>query len=250
MDKKWEPRHTLALVAVVAITGVVAVSILRDRIVNQQFKVVTVTGHGKVDYQPDRATVSMGVQVDKKAKAEEALNELNAKIGAIRQVLMRLGVKVADINTKNYSLYTQYDYKDNVQVVSGYSANQQLEVKINNLKDSKDLLNKVIVEAGKAGANQINGVAFDTTKLEEYKQEARVKAIEDAKDKAVKLAAVAGVELGAITNWYENQSPDDTGGPIMDSKLGMGGGGASASPSISSSGNQIIVEIGISYNIK
>ncbi|MEI6378689.1 MAG: SIMPL domain-containing protein [Candidatus Falkowbacteria bacterium] len=249
MNNKWEPRHFLVLLAILAITGVVTVSILRDRIVNQQFKVVTLTGRGKVDYQPDQATVSLGVQIDKKAKAEEALNELNTKIAGVRQAMTHLGVKDENIDTKNYSLYTQYDYKDNIQVVSGYSANQQLDIKIINLKDSKDLLNKVIIEAGKAGANQVNGVTFTTTKLEDYKQEARIKAIEDAKAKASRLAGAAGVALGDITNWYENQITDDAN-PMIESKGGVGGGASAPMPAVSTSGNQITMEIGVSYNIK
>lgn len=249
MDNKWKPGHTIALIGILCLAGVVAVSILRDRIVNQQFRVVTVVGRGKVSYQPDTATVNLGVQIDKKAKPEESLNELNAKMQNIKQALLKLGIKESAIETQNYALYTQYDYKDNIQVVSGYSANQQLAVKIDKLIENKNLINRVIVESSKAGANQISGIVFATSKIEDYKQQARLEAIKDAKGKAVALASAAGVGLGEISGWYENIVQGDPQ-PMADGKGGAGGGTPIVSATVSDTSNEIIMEIGLSYNLK
>lgn len=247
MDNKWKPGHTIALVGILCLAAIVTVSILRDRIVNQQLRVVTVMGRGKVSYQPDTATVALGVQVDKKAKPEEALSELNTKMQNIKLALAKLGLAETAIETKNYSLYTQYDYKDNVQAVSGFSANQQLAVKVSDLIKNKDLVNRIIVESSKAGANQIGGVAFETSRLEDYKQQARLKAIEDAKGKATALATAAGVSLGDITNWYENIVQGDNQ-PMMD---GKGGGGTPIpAATVSDVSNEVIMEIGLSYNLE
>jgi hypothetical protein len=117
------PRFVLTLVGIIFLAGIISVAILRDRIVNQQFRSVSVTGQGRVSYNPDLAVVTLGVQIDKVAKPEEALNQLNTKVNNIIKAVKALGVKDENIQTQNYSLYPQYDYKDNVSNVSGYNAN-------------------------------------------------------------------------------------------------------------------------------
>jgi len=236
------------LVAILAATGISVVSILRDKITNQQYRQITVVGRGTVSYQPDMATVLLGVQVDKSAKPEEALGVLNRKITAIKAGLMKLGIKDEAIDTRNYVLNQQYDYVNGIQQPAGYSANQQLAVKIDNLAVNKDLVNKVVAAASGAGANQISGVSFGVNNLEDLKQQARVLAIADAKNKAVNLSQTAGVSLTGIAGWYENMPVDMNG--YVDGKGGMGGSGGIISPIISAGSNEVVMEIGLSYNIK
>jgi len=243
-DHKW----IVMIVAILVLGTVVSFAILRDRIVSTQYRQVTVTGQGKLAYIPDMATINLGVQVDKVAKADEALNQLNNKVKLITEAVKRLGIAETDIVTNNYSLYTQYDFKDNIQVVSGYNANQQLSIKVKDLANQKDLVNKVVVEATKAGANQVNGVAFESSEIENLKQQARILAIKDAETKALALAEAADVRLKNIAGWYEtlvgmqNQA-------MYDGKGGMGGGAVSNAV-INPANNELIMEIGVSYNIK
>lgn len=243
------PKFILMMTALILAAGIIVVSILRDRIVNQQFRSVTITGQGKVSYSPDLAIITLGVQIDKVAKPEEALNQLNTKVAGIIKAVNAAGVKAADIQTQNYSLYPQYDYKDNVSSVSGYNANEQLVIKVKDYNQNPDNLNKIIAAASKAGANQVNNLSFDSSKMNDLKQEARVKAIADAKDKSSALAAAAGIKLGEISGWYENLVQPISYQTDLGGKGGMGGSGVSA-PSTPSSDREVIIEIGVTYNIK
>lgn len=242
-------RLALIIISLVLLTGIIITAILRDRIVNQQFKNVTITGQGKVSYTPDIALVNLGVQVDKAAKPEEALNQLNTKVTSIIAALKAVGVAPADIQTQNYSLYPQYDFKDNVSVVSGYNANEQLVVKISNYDKDPNQLNRVIAASSKAGANQVNNLSFDASNMNDLKQQARLKAIADAKEKSSALAAAAGIELKDITGWYENQINPS---PLYSTAdYGKGGAGAGAtSPQIPAGDRDVVIEIGVTYNIK
>ena len=246
----WTPKFVLALVALLLLAGVVTISILRDRIVNQQFRSVTIAGQGKVSYTPDLAIVTLGVQIDKVAKAEDALSQLNTKVANIIKAVKAAGVSAEDIQTQNYSLYPQYDYKDNVSSGSGYNANEQLVIKVKNYDKNPDSLNAIIAAASKAGANQVNNLSFDSSNLNDLKQEARIKAIADAKQKSTALAQAAGVELKDISGWYENLVQPMPYGD-MSAKGGMGGaGGAISAPQTPSGDREIIIEIGVTYNLK
>jgi hypothetical protein len=246
----WKsPKAVIALIGLLLLAGIITVAILRDRIVNQQFKSVTVTGQGKVTYTPDLAIVNLGVQIDKVAKPEDALNQLNSKVEGIIKAVKALGIGDADIQTQNYSLYPQYDYKDNVSTVSGYNANEQLVIRVTGYDQDKNRLSQVIAAASKAGANQVNNLTFDASNLSDLKQEARVKAISDAKDKSTALATVAGVKLEEITGWYENMVNPTPMYSTEYAKGGMGGGAVST-PQTPAGDREVIVEVGVTYNIK
>jgi len=242
-------HHWIKAIGILALCAIIIVSILRDKIINNQYRQITAMGQGKVSYVPDVATVNLGVQIDKLALPGEALNQLNDRIGKVKIAIKTLGVADEDVITKNYSLTPQYDYKDNISTIGGYSANQQLAIKVKDLENNKDLLNKIVAEATKAGANQVLGVNFEASNLDEIKQQARVKAIADAKTKAVALAQAAGVDLKDITGWYENFLK---GGYYGDAGMGAGGygGGGGSMPQVTVGDNEVLVEIGVTYNIR
>lgn len=257
LGKFKEPKFILLLLGIIILGAIVIVSVLRERIVNSEQNIVTVFGQGKVAYQPDTAAVTVGAQVDKVFTAQDALNQLNEKIGRTMSAVKALGIKEEDIQTESYTLYPQYDYRDGVSSVSGYSANQHLIIKVKDLKQNSDLVSNVVLAAGGAGANQILGVNFSVSDVNDLKQEARIKAIADARSKAGALFKTAGIRrAGKVVGWYENvlQSPD-----VYSNSYGAGGvGGMEAmsaakpapSPQVPSGTQEIIVEVGVNYEVK
>lgn len=258
MSAKFKnPHFILMMSGMILLTTIVVVSMLRERIVNPNQNQVTISGRGKVEYKPDTATVTLGVQVDKAPNAENALSQLNAKMNQIVAAEEALGISKDKIKTQNYSLSPQYDYVDGRSSVSGYTANQQLSVKVEGLGESTELLGKAISEASRAGANQVMGIKFETGNIDDLKQQARVIAIQDAKAKSQNMAKIAGVKLGKIVNWYENilYSPD-----MQDyaSSYGFGAGGegmeartmAKPAPQVPSGTQEIVIEMNVSYEVK
>lgn len=243
-------KVAIIIVAILAATGVAVVSILRDRIVSQQFRQVTVVGQGRVSYQPDIAILNLGVQIDKATSSEEALNKLNEKITKIVAAVKAENIPDSNITTLNYSLYPQYDYKDNISQVTGYNANQQVTVKIEAYDQDRDHLNRVISAAAKAGVNQVNSLMFDYSKMNDLKQMARLKAIADAREKGIYMANAAGVELKEISGWYENMIVNpNTYNSYNQGGGGMGGGGY-VSPQTPVGSQEIVMEISLTYNLK
>lgn len=243
------PRNILIIIGLVLLTTIIITAILRDRFVDRQFKNVTVVGQGKVTFVPDLALVTLGVQIDKVAKPEDALNQLNAKVANIINAVKAQGIAPENIQTQNYSLYPQYDFKDNISVVSGYNANEQLVIKVVGYDKNPNKLNQVIAASSKAGANQVNNLSFDASNMNDLKQQARLKAITDAKEKSSALAVAAGVKLTDIVGWSENLlSPASN---YVSSDAGKGGvGGGAISPQTPSGDREVLMEVGITYNLK
>ena len=248
-----EPKYAVAALLILAVTGVAVVSILRDRIVNIQQNQVSITGQGKVSYQPDVATVTLGVQIDKASSADAALQQLNEKISRATASLEGLGIKKEDIQTQTYTLNPQYDYTDGGSKVAGYSANERLAIKVTNIVNNPEIVSQVVAQAGSAQANQVQGIEFTVSNINDLKQQARILAIGDAKSKSKGLANAAGIKLGKVVNWYDNvlQSPDAA---VSSDARGFGGAEMSSvkatPPQVPAGTQDIIVEVGLTYEVK
>ncbi len=243
-------KIALVFFAIIVLGAIVIVSILRDRIVNQNQFQISVVGQGRISYEPDTANITLGVQIDKVAKAEDALNQLNNKTNKIIEAVTKLGILKEDIKTQNYNLYANYDYVNNISKVSGYNANESIVIKVKDIQNNQDLISKVISEATKAGANQISGVVFENSNIDNLKQEARVKAILNAKEKSKEIEKSLGVKLGKIVGMWENYISPVSEAVYSDyGKGGMGAGG-SVTPNIPTGTYEVLVETNLSYKIK
>ncbi len=251
MANEYSSKQKVALliVAMALIAGIVTLALLRDRIVNWPQWTVTVNGQGKISYQPDTAVVYLGTMVERAINAERALTQLNNSMTKVLEAVKALDIPPEEIQTQSYSLYPQYDYIEGASILAGYSASQQLVVKIKNLKEQPDIISQLISKATAAGANQVNGISFETSNIEQLKQQARLMAIQDAKSRAGALAAAAEVKLGKVIGWWDNVIvAPGVGQPYYYD--GKGAGGAVGSGAVPSGQQEIIVEVGVNYRVK
>jgi len=207
-------------------------------------RTITIAGEGKVTAIPDIATVTLGmdntnmdIQVAQK-KNSDTINSLITQLKAF-------GIAAEDIQTVNYNIYPQYDYVNNSQTLKGYTVSQSVAVKVR----QTDKINNVIKIAGDLKLNQVGGLSFDVDKPEVYKQQAREKALQNAKDKAETLAKIMGVKLGKVISFSENGTyPTPYTMYSSDKAMGIGGGGGTA-PSVSPGSQDIIIDASVVYEL-
>ncbi|PWB38976.1 MAG: hypothetical protein C3F02_01040 [Parcubacteria group bacterium] len=261
------PRHrahlVVKIIGMILITAIVGLAILRDRFVaNPQWQ-VSVVGRGELTYTPDIAKINIGAKVDRAVTAEAALKQLNDNMAKVVKAIIDAGIDKKDVQTLNYNLYPQYDWitapltpDSSVQpsgknILTGYNADQSLVVTIKNLGEENANVSKVIAAAGKAGSNQINSISFESSDMNNLKEQARLKAIADAKSKSAELSQAAGVKLGKIVGWWENMIQ---GAEAYNSYYG-GKGGATMSadvtaPTIPTGEYKLIMEMNLNYEVK
>jgi len=222
---------------------------------------ITVSGHGEMVAVPDIATFTFAV-VSNKATVADAQTDATAKANAATTYLKETGVAEKDIQTTDYSINPQYDYQNSVcpamapgsaavycapgrQVLRGYEVRQTTTVKVRDTKKAGELLAGV----GTKGATEVSGLNFtfdDPTAVEE---EARDKAIDDAKEKAEALADALGVSLVRVVSFNENG-----GGayPItMSYRADMAVQEAKApAPEISVGQNKLVSDVSVTYEIR
>jgi uncharacterized protein YggE len=166
---------------------------------------ISVTGEATVSVAPDQAQIDGGVTSDAKT-AREASEANNAAMGKVLLALKGAGIDEKDYQTSRLSLQPQFaaNYKpsDRAGIVS-FRASNRVTVRI---RDVTKVANVIDVLVG-AGANEIGGINFTVTQASKHLDEAREKAIADARRKAGIYAKAAGVTLGEPISISEEGAP-------------------------------------------
>lgn len=205
---------------------------------------VTVGGHGDVRLPPDIAYITIGVHSEGD-DIGQVVSANAAQVAAVMAALTNAGVAKEDIQTSNFSVYTNQKYDQISGQPSGvtYSVDNQVNVTARNL----DQLGALLDSAVQAGANNIWGVSFDLADKTDAQSQARDKAVQNAKDQAQALASAAGVTLGAITS-VSYTPAQYYGGPYYG--MGGGGGGEGATTSIVPGLITVSADVTITYALK
>lgn len=181
---------------------------------------LAVVGEGKVEVVPDMAYIDVGVTVNNLSTPEEVKQKIEGINNELIKSLKKLNITSGEIKTTNYSIYPIYTYENNVSRTTGYDGNTTLTVKTK----KTDLVPRIIEESTKAGANQINNTRFVVDNPAKYREVAREKAINNAKEQAQKLANQLGIKLGRVVNVVESlNGGSNTPQPMYYAKMGGGG---------------------------
>lgn len=204
---------------------------------------ITIDGEGKVTGKPTLAQIDIGLYSEGR-DVPQVQKDNTQKVNAIVDAMKELGIADADLQTSNYSIYPKFDYNNNVQTVNGYVVSQSLHVKVRDLTNVGTALAKV----GSLGANQVNGVTFTIDDPKELKQQARMKALEDAKKKAQELADALGVNVVRVVTFSESSGSP---GPMPFNYRAMDSGVAAApAPDIQSGSLDVMSNVSVTFEIR
>jgi len=226
---------------------------------------LSVSGTGKAYVKPDVALVSFGVTTQA-PKSQDAVNQNNTKMNAVIAAIKSQGVADKDIQTTLYNLSPVYDYRiinqsgagssssgiamplppmQGGQVLSGYSLEQQISVKIRNF----DNINSILDKATSAGANTAGSLQFSVDDPEVANAQARALAIADAKKKLQDIMTQSGLSVGKLVNISEgyNNYPQ----PMYAQGLGLAKDStASVAPQIQTGQQEVDSTVTLTYQVK
>lgn len=159
---------------------------------------LTITGQGSASAVPDVGAIRAGVETSGKTAAE-ALTANNALAGSLIATLKEAGVEPRDIQTGSLIVEPLYSRVSATQpeqtpVVEGYRVVNEVSVTIRALGEMGAILDRVV----QSGANRINSISFGLSDDRAVTDEARRRAVADAKRIADIYAEAAGVQLAGI----------------------------------------------------
>lgn len=161
---------------------------------------VTVFGSSTTRVPPDMASIRAAVSIVEENPGEAfSLSKSNAR--AVDEFLRKQNVE--DFGTSRAALTRVMRMVNGTQQFAGYQAKITFSVLLKDL-DRVDELTEGLVSAG---ANEIDRISFETTKLKELRAETRRKAMGAAFDKAQNYCAAGGAVLGRILHIEDVNPP-------------------------------------------
>jgi len=153
---------------------------------------VCVKGLGVAESAPDLAILRLGV-ISTAKTAQFATASNNRSMEKILENLEREGIEEKDIETTNFNLTPQREYRKNLPpLIVGFQVSNTLMVKIHDL----DKVGEVMQAAIEAGGNNFQSLEFTISDPSEQKDEARRRAVKDAVSRAETLTEPLDAEVG------------------------------------------------------
>lgn len=164
-------------------------------------RVISISGLGEVKTPPDMATISTGV-TSEAVSAKDALAKNNVAMAAVIAALKNAGISEDDIQTSGFSVSPKYPAYPQAQRIVGYTVSNNVTAHVKNLKNLGPILDTLV----QSGSNQIGGISFGIDEPKAVLNEARKKAVADARAKAELYAEAAGVSLGRVVQISESST--------------------------------------------
>jgi uncharacterized protein YggE len=200
---------------------------------------ISVTGEASVSVPPDLAHIDGGVTSEAKT-AREASDANNAAMGKVLLALKGAGIEEKDFQTSRLSLQPQSaPNRTGPSAIVGYRASNRVTIR---LRDVTKVANVIDTLVG-AGANEIGGINFMVSQASKLLDEARERAVADARRKAEIYAKAAGVTLGAPLSISE----EGNAAPIPYRRMAVG---MAATAPVAQGEETLQVNVSVSWAIK
>jgi uncharacterized protein len=230
-------RHLFLLAAVLALAAAPASA-------QNPPPAISVSGEASVSVAPDLAQVDGGVTSEAKT-AREASEANNAAMGKVLLALKGAGIEEKDYQTSRLSLQPQYapaQPNRNTPQIAGYRASNRVTIKVRDVTKVASVIDTLVG----AGANEIGGINFIVTQASKALDEARTKAIADARRKAEIYARASGVTLGEAINITEEGAAPP---PVFRGKMGAPMAINSPAP-VAPGEEQLSITVNVTWAIK
>jgi hypothetical protein len=178
---------------------------------------ITIRGVGNVITVPDTAFIRLGVS-NRAGSAGEAVRANSRNMGQVIAMLKDAGLTDKQLQTSNFSVFPRYaDRSGSTQsqalTVIGYEVNSSLTVRLND----PDRIGKILDQIVAAGGNRIDNVWFTRRATSALLDQARTKAVRNARSRATSFADAANMRLGRLISIVEDgaQLPQPAGRQVQ-----------------------------------
>lgn len=158
-------------------------------------RMITVTGEAEEQVAPDQAILTVSL-VTKNKDLNLAKRDNDAMVEKLVTIARDFKIAKEKVATSGVYISPEYNYEQNKQVFIGYIVNRTLRITMDDISINERVLSAVV----DAKIDQVNGVEFTLSDREKLAKAVRVKAVENAREKATALATAAGAKLGQVVN--------------------------------------------------
>jgi len=207
---------------------------------------IQVDGLGRVSIAPDKADLTLSVEVQAKS-AEAARDQAAVAMTALIKAVKNENVADKDIQTRYVSLYPIYG-QDTANKINGYQLANRVIICIRDISK----VSAIIDSAVKAGGNpvRIQGINFGIDNPEAALAQAREKAYANARTKAEQYAKLADVTLDRAMHISEGAGAPPMPTPYAEMSMLRGAVVASAHTPIQVGEQEVSVTVNVIFGVE
>jgi len=195
--------HTNRIGAVVAImfSGMlVPVAVAQQNCMHP--RIISVTGTAEIKVPPDEVQLTLGIDShDKDLVVAKASND--QRIKKLMALAHTAGIEAKNIQTSALTMGPEYS-EEKIPKLLGYQVAQTVTVTLTDLSKYEDLMTSFL----KVGVNRVDGIVFVVADPKKYREDARLRAVRAAREKANTMAVELGQSLGKPWEVTEEAEPD------------------------------------------
>ena len=207
-------------------------------------------GTAEVMGQNDSATIFIAVVTDGR-KLEQAGSENADKTKAVITAINGLNIKHFKLETSNYRVTPQRDYKARPPKITGYEVSNAIVVTLEGFENQplSKHVSKIVGKALESGANAIQRIQFYLKDKSALEKKALKLATQEAMERAKTLAQAAGVTLKGIVS-LSTQPMYSPPQPHMLRAAEMKSDAGAMAPPMEIGESRIRVQVSIAYEIE
>ena len=166
---------------------------------------VTTTGNSEVKVVPDLADLRFDIEL-RNTILKTALAQEAEKMSQLVAALKAAGIGERDLQTSQVTINPVYQQENGTYAetakIAFFSVSQTVGCTLRDIQK----ITAITTRAIDAGANRVSGVTLRTSRLRQYRDQARVMAVKAAKEKALALAGELGSKVGKPHSITEQSS--------------------------------------------
>jgi uncharacterized protein YggE len=163
-------------------------------------RIISVTGNAEIKVAPDEVSLMLGVDSHDKDLAVAKLDN-DKRIKKLLTLAHAAGADSKNIKTSALTMGPEYS-DEKIPKLLGYQVSQTVAVTLTDLSKYEDLMTNFL----RTGVNRVDGINFFVADPKKYREEARLKAVQAAREKAVAMAGQLGQTVGKT--WEVTEEPD------------------------------------------
>ncbi|MBV7534105.1 SIMPL domain-containing protein [Chitinophaga sp. sic0106] len=158
-------------------------------------KKIEVTGSAEIEITPDEIYFNISLKEYLKGKSKVEITALEKQL---QKAVVDAGIPKENLTVENVSGYN-YDYLNKKKNPQEFMASKQFRLKLNKL----DKINIILGAVDAEGIESTRITGYSSSKMEEYRKETKIKALQAAKAKADYMVNAIGENLGGIIEIQE-----------------------------------------------
>lgn len=152
---------------------------------------VSVAGEAELNVQPDEVRFDVTLLAFHK-ELKTAKTQVDDRLKGLVNLVRKHGVAESDTQTDYVKVETRYKSGDAAKSILGYTVRKDLVFTLRDITRAEALLSELL----DYGVTRINSITFSTSKMRQYRDEARALAMKAAQEKAAALAGAVGQRIG------------------------------------------------------